>query len=854
MSDAAAHAALDAALRKRGVYARAREVLRAYAAAQLGGAPALPDALPSDVFDALAQAGLVDTLLAAAREEGISLDAATFELLRRGGGGGGGGGASPPAGAAPEGADAAARSGAGDDDAPLDPNRRYLRVSLGRGRAFLAHLEPGYSWGLEDEEEEDAEANADAAAASAPAPALERFYVLHLTVAGQRFSSAPARAGVEPAFDGSAARGGARAPGFGDFLVDVTPGDGAALPSLDALLAAGARDGAAAVHATLVLVSRRAAPGAGAGAAAAAAANDGAGAAVRADIVGSASFDWRGALAEPDGELRVLLPLLPPGPPPGPAPAAAAAGAGAGAGAPDAAAAAARDGTAVGLLPLTVALVPAPGGGALPRAAVARALADEAARAGDAGAAFLAYAKAWWSEYRALHASFRRRLVRIFGEGGEAGGRFVPLVSRVVPLAADRVLESPAAAARFVSLLPVRRGDPEAAVGGPAHGGPAWRAPHAVLAARAGSPQDLALLLASLLLGFGLDAYVVVGTREAPGGGEGGGAGGAGAAEGAAPAEEEHAWVMTRYPAPGGGFRALFWEPETGARCEAPAAPGEAARVAARCPYVRVACAFSGDRFFAVQSGDDSVGYVAARVGWAFEDALGAGWKGMEPALLAALPHSPAPPLAPPSLRGADLAAPLEAALLRALAAHRAAPPARAALARARAALAHAAGAPALDAGAAPGALAAHATPTSPRLAALLGQALAAYEADRVAGVPAGEGASPDACRALDDFAVAIKRAVPRGAAFRGFPISFNHASPSRIWDTLLAARAARDIIEVCGRGGGRARVARGAGPDCAPSSFPPHRRRRRTRRPPTRPLRCASTSPFIPRTRSPCG
>ncbi len=49
----------------------------------------------------------------------------------------------------------------------------------------------------------------------------------------------------------------------------------------------------------------------------------------------------------------------------------------------------------------------------------------------------------------------------------------------------------------------------------------------------------------------------------------------------------------------------------------------------------------------------------------------------------------------------------------------------------------------------------------------------------------------------MADFAVAIKRQVPRGSAFRAFPIAFNHISPSRAWCTLLASPAAREIIEV---------------------------------------------------------
>ena len=49
----------------------------------------------------------------------------------------------------------------------------------------------------------------------------------------------------------------------------------------------------------------------------------------------------------------------------------------------------------------------------------------------------------------------------------------------------------------------------------------------------------------------------------------------------------------------------------------------------------------------------------------------------------------------------------------------------------------------------------------------------------------------------MHDFSVAVKRAVPRGSAFRAFPINFNHVSPSRAWCTLLASPPAREIIEV---------------------------------------------------------
>ncbi len=41
-----------------------------------------------------------------------------------------------------------------------------------------------------------------------------------------------------------------------------------------------------------------------------------------------------------------------------------------------------------------------------------------------------------------------------------------------------------------------------------------------------------------------------------------------------------------------------------------------------------------------------------------------------------------------------------------------------------------------------------------------------------------------------------MKRSVPAGCAFRAFPIAFNHLSPGRMLDALLASQAARDVLE----------------------------------------------------------
>jgi hypothetical protein len=68
-----------------------------------------------------------------------------------------------------------------------------------------------------------------------------------------------------------------------------------------------------------------------------------------------------------------------------------------------------------------------------------------------------------------------------------------------------------------------------------------------------------------------------------------------------------------------------------------------------------------------------------------------------------------------------------------------------------------------------------------------LQSALASYETDRLLHVSVGG----------EDFASSIRRYVPPGFAFRGFPILFNHLSPGRMIQSLLDSQAAHDILSV---------------------------------------------------------
>ena len=57
-----------------------------------------------------------------------------------------------------------------------------------------------------------------------------------------------------------------------------------------------------------------------------------------------------------------------------------------------------------------------------------------------------------------------------------------------------------------------------------------------------------------------------------------------------------------------------------------------------------------------------------------------------------------------------------------------------------------------------------------------------------------------------DDFQMAVRNVVPAGCTFRGFPVAFNHASASKIFDTLLEHKVAREILLARGEVRTRAR------------------------------------------------
>lgn len=71
-------------------------------------------------------------------------------------------------------------------------------------------------------------------------------------------------------------------------------------------------------------------------------------------------------------------------------------------------------------------------------------------------------------------------------------------------------------------------------------------------------------------------------------------------------------------------------------------------------------------------------------------------------------------------------------------------------------------------------------------LAVIAQPALASYELDRVIGITFGN----------EEFQTGVKRVVPSGYSFKGYPTCFNTTNPEAILATLLKAPAASDIVD----------------------------------------------------------
>lgn len=73
---------------------------------------------------------------------------------------------------------------------------------------------------------------------------------------------------------------------------------------------------------------------------------------------------------------------------------------------------------------------------------------------------FLDYANDWWADFKSIRPQHKTRLVKIFAETDDREASvYKPVCSLIAPMIADRLLDSPLHAARFVSLIPFQRID-----------------------------------------------------------------------------------------------------------------------------------------------------------------------------------------------------------------------------------------------------------------------------------------------------------------------------------------------------------------------------------------------------------
>jgi centrosomal protein CEP76 len=324
---------------------------------------------------------------------------------------------------------------------------------------------------------------------------------------------------------------------------------------------------------------------------------------------------------------------------------------------------------------------------------------------------FFAYARAWWSQFIDLSPAHQQRPVKLFALSELGTQR--PVSAFVRPSRASRLIETPAQAAHFVSLLAHRR-DPAAG----SSVADVWRTTHSTLATRGGETEEHALLLCSLLLGFGLDAFVCVGTD----------------------ARGPHVWVLTR-DAYG---TVTFWESLSAQQYTLGGADGH--------PYHTLACVFSHAAFLANIQPSTHLAHISLDL----DDRQA--WKAMDPKVLQSVTPLPTAPLRPSaSLEHSTAEVAAEAALQRLVDEHRASLGLRA-----------------------------QGVQWDEQLGHLLSPALYSYESQAVTGNPVGP----------DLFADAIKRYVPHGHTFKGFPQHFSAADAAQMFASWMASPIARDIVE----------------------------------------------------------
>lgn len=238
----------------------------------------------------------------------------------------------------------------------------------------------------------------------------------------------------------------------------------------------------------------------------------------------------------------------------------------------------------VGLLDLELTLVPS-----LTHPVEGHVIADQLGslenRQAEKQRLFIAYARQWWREYTEAGTNLSSRPVRIFAMDERGKNRFVcELVQR---FECGSFLNCPQEASRWVSLLPsLASQQPPLGSISP------WLTLISAVSSMNLTADTRSSLLCSILLGFGLDAWVCCGARVSG---------------------SPHSWVLTRGPY----TTVTFWEPTTGSRY--------IHKVGQKVlhDYATVGCVFNNLKFYANCQTSDKVSYCS------FNLEESSSWKGM---------------------------------------------------------------------------------------------------------------------------------------------------------------------------------------------------------------------------------
>ena len=359
---------------------------------------------------------------------------------------------------------------------------------------------------------------------------------------------------------------------------------------------------------------------------------------------------------------------------------------------------------------------------------------------------FILSARSWWTKARKQYPHVEDRVVKILAEDESGQHRFVS--SFVQPLTPPRELVNARFAARFVGLLPFKRD--MGLTGGRVE---TWRCAHTLLSRMQGDAEDHAILLCGLLLGWGLNAWVALGTIDSSDGSS---------ARGEARA---HAWVVTLDASEDRAHpRVTCWETLTGLHYELPTGSTLTGH-SAKHHFCELHVLFRHDRYALniqktarIPRSDMSDRRGMRPLSFDLSDPNS--WLPLPCQEIAALRH-PGVDAALTMGPYLDISAEevrLEESLKDRIADWR--------LENSLASV------------------------FDNELGLILQPALAAYELDRAVGVTFGNA----------DFQAAVKRYVQRGEAFRGFPTCFSHTDATAIMQSLRKTPAASDVACAQGR------------------------------------------------------